>query len=298
MTVTNTHAEYDTWAWLYNQTMGPDYAQNQMRSLQTILLNQLPDNAEILDLCCGTGHVMNVLIQHGYRVTGIDGSQSMLDYASRNARSAEIIQADARSFTRSLTTNTQFDAVISTSASLNHMMDLDDLRQVFRCVYNALKDGGRFTFDVNHADQMEKWWQGKIVEGEIESKYAWFLVPTYNTERMEGHFKVTLFQSPAIKPVAEKEASSLPSFMRRIIYSILKVRRLTRFRLKLLAKFHKWEKQWTRSQMTYPVKGYTTQEIITALQDTGFTNIKLCTVDGSPRVDSNHSAHFICQKSS
>ena len=292
MTITNTHTEYDTWAWLYNQTMGPDYAQNQMRSLQKILLDHMPEKAKILDLCCGTGHVMAALTKQGYHVTGIDGSKAMLNYADQNASASGIIQSDARSFT----TETQFDAVISTSASLNHMMTLDDLKRVFQCVHNALKEGGMFTFDMNHSDQMQKWWRGRIVEGEIESNYAWFLVPTYDGDRTEGNFKVTLFQAPSLTSRRVTKDQSLSSVFRRALYSILHIRRLTRFRLKLLANFHTWEKQWTRSHMTYPVKGYTPEEVAIALQNTGFSNIKICTADGSQHLDSNHSAHFICQK--
>ncbi|NEQ97353.1 MAG: class I SAM-dependent methyltransferase [Cyanothece sp. SIO2G6] len=267
--------------------MGPEYAQSQMRSLRKILLNHLPEKAKILDLCCGTGHVMAALVKEGYHVTGIDGSEAMLAYADKNASSAGITQADARSFI----VETQFDAVISTSASLNHMMSLEDLKQVFQCVHNALKENGIFTFDINHRDQMEKWWRGKVVEGEIESNFAWFLVPTYDGDRAEGNFQVTLFKAPKAR-----QNSLFSPFLRRIIYAILKLRRLTRFRFKLLSNFRRWEKQWERSDMTYPVKGYTLPEVTTALQDTGFTNIQVCTVDGSPKVDSNHSAHFVCQK--
>ena len=34
------YTEYDTWAWLYNQTMGPEYGKNQEKPLEIMLLSR------------------------------------------------------------------------------------------------------------------------------------------------------------------------------------------------------------------------------------------------------------------
>ena len=53
--MTHRYADYNNWAWLYNQTMGPDYSQPQLDLLKRVLLPHIPAQGKILDLCCGTG---------------------------------------------------------------------------------------------------------------------------------------------------------------------------------------------------------------------------------------------------
>ena len=55
------YSEYDTWAWLYNHTMGPQYGLEQLKPVELMLLPHLSKDADLLDLCCGTGHLMQAL---------------------------------------------------------------------------------------------------------------------------------------------------------------------------------------------------------------------------------------------
>lgn len=290
MNVENRYKDYDTWAWLYNQTMGPQYCKNQLQPLETLLLPHLPPGAKILDLCCGTGHLVQLLIRKGYQVMGLDGSETMLAYAQQNAPQGQFILSDARNFKLPPT----FDAVFSTSASLNHIMSLDELKQVFRQVYSALQENGWFLFDLNHPGQMEKWWKGGIAEGEIEGDYAWAIASNYNPEKTTGYFKVILFQAPKNRSVPF--GSLIQKTFKRLLYKILSLRILTRFRFRLLSKFHHWEKDWQAREMTYLVKGYSSKEIQSALETVGFTDVSIQTLEGNSVVDNNHSAYFICRK--
>ena len=156
MTVESRYTIYDKWAWLYNLTMGLSYAQNQLKTIEKILLPKLTEQSQILDLCCGTGQLVKLLCDRGYQVTGLDGSEQMLQYARTHAPQSNFILGDARNF--SLTK--PVDAVISTSASLNHIMSLEELKTVFTQVNSALNNGGWFLFDVNHHQQLTKWWNG------------------------------------------------------------------------------------------------------------------------------------------
>ncbi|WNZ26847.1 class I SAM-dependent methyltransferase [Leptolyngbya sp. NK1-12] len=262
--------------------MGPQYSANQIRPLETLLLSALSANARLLDLCCGTGQLVQELMQRGYSVTGLDGSEAMLDYAHQNAPQAEFVLADARRFHLP----DQFDAIVSTSASLNHIISIDDLKAVFRCVYVALRDNGWFLFDLNHPAQMARWWRGRPVEGEIAENYAWVLTPVYDPQNDSGYFKIVLFRS--------QSASSHP--LRRMLYRILSLRWLTRLRLKALNRFQNWEPNWRRSEMIYHVRGYPEATIRQALAETGFTEISVQTIDGNPQVDNKHSAYFRCRK--
>ncbi|NJN30672.1 MAG: class I SAM-dependent methyltransferase [Synechococcales cyanobacterium RM1_1_8] len=267
--------------------MGPEYGREQLKFLELVLLPELPQNAAILDLCCGTGQLIQPLIQAGYRVTGLDGSPGMLSYARQNAPQATYLLEDARTFQ----SVEQFDGAFSTSASLNHIMTLDDLTQVFRNVFQSLRSGGRFTFDLNHPAQMQKWWCNRIVEGEISSRYAWRLKPEYHPDRFEGAFHVTLFE--AKPPTSLLGHLSQP--VKTLFYNCLSLRRLTGVRLRLLARFEQMQPTWTKSHLTYRVKGHPLPAVQTALQTVGFTDISIQTIDGST-LDANHSAHFICRK--
>ena len=284
MVKSDRYSEYDTWAWLYNHTMGPQYGNSQLQPLEIMFLPHLAKNAHLLDLCCGTGNLMRSLSHKGYQVTGLDGSEAMLEYARQNLPQGEFILEDARNFKLL----ERFDGVVSSSASLNHMLSLEELNRVFSNVYHVLKPNGLFMFDLNHAQQMEKWWKSQVAEGEIESQFVWYITPNYHPQTRMGNFKVTLFQAPDT-PLEKVSWKTL-------LYKLLSLRLFARFRLKVLSEFQKWEKTWLRSDITYEVRGYYPSEIQTALEEVGFTQVQIKTIEGKPDLDNNHSAYFICQK--
>ena len=289
--MTNRYTDYNNWAWLYNKTVGPDYSQPQLQLLQRVLLPYLPQQARILDLCCGTGQLIQPLVAAGYQVTGLDGSEEMLAYARQNAPQATYLLADARTFALSNT----FDGVFSTSASLNHLMSLTELTQVFACVFASLKHGGRFVFDLNHPGQLARWWRGQPTEGEISHNYAWMITPHYDSQRAEGAFEVSIFRASEHRPGL---VNRLLSPLKRLFYKILSHPRFIGLRLRLLQQFATVEPHWQRKQLVYPIKGYPIDTITTALGETGFTHIAIQTIEGLSPIDDNHSAHFICTKPS
>ncbi|WP_413160447.1 class I SAM-dependent methyltransferase [Capilliphycus salinus ALCB114379] len=290
MNLQERYNEYDNWAWLYNTTMGPEYCQNQLQPLEKMLLPHLSENAEILDLCCGTGHLMKKLCERGYQITGFDGSEEMLEYARQNAPQAQIILGDARSFELP----ERFDAVFSTSASLNHILELEELKSVFQNVYSSLKQNGIFLFDINHQGQMEKWWKGRLVEGEIENHFAWEITPHYNKDDKRGYFKVTIYQAPTQKRYST--FALIQKQFKTLLYKLVSLRRLTRFRLKILNQFSSWEKDWKRSEIIYKVRGHSATEVKQILEEVGFTDVEVRTIEGNLQLDNNHSAYFIARK--
>ncbi|MEL6137602.1 MAG: class I SAM-dependent methyltransferase [Cyanobacteria bacterium J06626_23] len=283
------YTDYNNWAWLYNRTMGPDYREPQLRLLERVLLPHVPEGGEILDLCCGTGQLIQPLVEAGYRVTGLDGSEEMLTYARQNAPGATYVLADARTFNLPMS----FDGAFSTSASLNHIMSLPELSQVFERVYAALRGGGVFVFDLNHPGQLEQWWRGQPTEGEISRYYAWMITPRYDADLAKGAFEVVIFQSSARQTGL---LGRLLSPLKQLIYGILSRSRFIGLRLRLLANFPQIEPGWQRQMLTYPVKGHDLEAVKTALETAGFNNISIQTIDGSVEIDNNHSAHFICTK--
>src|SRR5262245_19682634 len=132
--------DYDAFAPAYNRHWGPRAGDTQLPLLHELLLARLPAHAAILDLCCGSGHLAHLLTAEGYDVTGLDGSEELLNFARWNAAKAVFVLADARSFTLP----TRYDAAVCLSDSLNHLLTLAELVATFQNVCAVLREGGLF----------------------------------------------------------------------------------------------------------------------------------------------------------
>ena len=183
-----TYSSYDPFAWLYNKHWGNSFLPVVLPVLDNLVLTKVPKNAHILDLCCGTGQMAQKLTVMRYRVTGIDGSPEMLNYARENAPGVEFLQADARSF--QLTH--KYHAVISVFDSLNHIMSTKELGLVFRAAYAALRSGGFFMFDMNTEAGYLYEWSGDF--SIIEDDHVSVIHSTYNQKTRTADFNATLFR--------------------------------------------------------------------------------------------------------
>ncbi len=94
----------------------------------------------ILDLGCGTGQLTAEVARCGAEVVGIDASPEMIANARRNFSSLRFEVSDAAA----LPFCEEFDAVLSNAAL--HWMS--DQRGVIASVARALRDGGRFVFEM------------------------------------------------------------------------------------------------------------------------------------------------------
>ncbi|MCU1324815.1 MAG: Methyltransferase type 11 [Bryobacterales bacterium] len=151
---TDRYHDYDPFAWLYSHYWGAEYHEQILPALDRAVLGRLARNAKILDLCCGDGRLAARLTQRGYVVTGVDGSPDMLEIARRNAPSARFVLGDARQ----LRIPGEFEAVVSTFDSLNHVLKADELRAVFRGVHQLLAKDGSFVFDLNREEAYVELW--------------------------------------------------------------------------------------------------------------------------------------------
>ncbi|BAY91145.1 MULTISPECIES: class I SAM-dependent DNA methyltransferase [unclassified Tolypothrix] len=189
MTTKNRYAEYDKLASIYDE-QGTERHDIVVGQLEKLVLQYLPKEAHILDVCCGTGQIAQRLLQKGYRVTGIDGSEEMLHYARKNAPNAEFILEDARYF-QFLPT---FGAVISTDVGLNLITTIEELQSVFQNVYQALLKNGIFVFDLYVEELCIEDWQTSKNRGEAKDNHAWISQFDYNTETKIGCDRTTRFE--------------------------------------------------------------------------------------------------------
>ena len=102
----------------------------------------------ILELACGTGRISIPLAKDGFKITGLDITESMLVEAKRKSLAetvgVEWIQADCRDFDL----KKQFKLIIFPFNSMSHLYDLDDIESCLFCVKKHLKPNGRFIIDI------------------------------------------------------------------------------------------------------------------------------------------------------
>jgi SAM-dependent methyltransferase len=187
--VNNQYTDYDQFAWLYNKYWSDRLIGQIFKTHQDYLLNRLNPGSHILDVACGNGHLAARLIDLGYRVTGIDGSEAMLGFARINAPEGEFIAVDARAFSLSHIV----DAAMSTCDSLNHVMETDGLKQVFANVFKVLRPEGRFLFDLNTEKGYLEHWGGRP-SGCSAEDHAFVLQLSYDEQVQQAGFDVTMFR--------------------------------------------------------------------------------------------------------
>lgn len=117
-------------------------------------LNVDPDT--LLDVCCGTGTVAELLTSAGYTVSGFDLSRDMIEMARKKAAERDLdidyLVADATNFEL----NQTFDAAYSFFDSLNYITTLEGFRAAIANVRKHLAPDGLFVFDLNTAYSFEQ----------------------------------------------------------------------------------------------------------------------------------------------
>lgn len=181
------YSDYDRFAWFYNRYWGPEFSSPALAIYNILLFPHIPAGCRVLDLCCGTGQISAGLWERGYQVIGLDGSAAMLRFARENASGAEFIHGDARNFQLAQ----PVECVISAFDSLNHVMELDELREVFRRVYEAISEEGIFLFDLNLEDASEL--VGNTLDI-IEDDHVCIVRSSYNQIQRLKRYDVTMFQ--------------------------------------------------------------------------------------------------------
>lgn len=110
------------------------------------MLALLPDQANVLDLGCGSGKPLaTYLIEQGCAITGVDSSELMLQMARANFPEQMWLQADMRQFNLAQ----KFDAILAWD-SFFHLTQ-DDQRQMFAQFARHAKQGTILMFTSGHA---------------------------------------------------------------------------------------------------------------------------------------------------
>jgi SAM-dependent methyltransferase len=148
-------------AW-YEQSFGQDYlvvykhrdmqgAKNEVHKMVQ-WLNLLP-GAEIFDLCCGMGRHSLTLADYGFKVTGMDLSEVLLDEAKRLDPEGRVnwLRGDMRQ----IPLEKSFDAVVNLFTSFGYFSDEVENEKVLHEISRLLKNGGKFIIDFLNPSYVE-----------------------------------------------------------------------------------------------------------------------------------------------
>jgi len=159
---------YDTLAKYYDLLVKDDEATQQWIDFTK---KHIAGNT-ILELACGSGEITIGLAQAGYRVCGSDLSEQMLNEAKKkkgsklvNWQQLDMLELDTKS---------EYDAVLCYCDSLNYLDSELKVKQLFERVYEALKGGGVFLFDVHSIQRRSEFEKEYIEEGMLDDiGYQW-----------------------------------------------------------------------------------------------------------------------------
>lgn len=143
----------------------------------------------LLDVCCGTGAMCELLEDEGFDLTGFDLSEPMIERAREKANtrgsSTRFFVADAAEVDLGET----FDAAFSFFDSLNYIVDPLALQGAFHRVAAHLPPGGSWIFDLNteYAFENQMFDQQHLKKGS-RLRYRW--VGDYDREAKLIHVRM------------------------------------------------------------------------------------------------------------
>lgn len=139
----------------------------------------------ILDLGCGTGGHALPFAARGYRVTGVDLSEGMIEQAQRKAAAGDLKAEFCLGDIRSLDLGRTFDVVISMFAVMGYQTSNDDFYAATRVARKHLAAGGLFIFDA--------WFGPAVMHERPETRVR---------EIPSGEERVIRIASPELDPLA------------------------------------------------------------------------------------------------
>ncbi|MFA6918515.1 MAG: class I SAM-dependent methyltransferase [Patescibacteria group bacterium] len=143
---------YQILADVYDQSMNPANYLSWRDLIIEVIDKYKIEKKTALDLACGTGNISKILNDLGFKVIGIDQSQTMLKVARHKLPTAEFIEADLRDF--------KIDNINSVNLatcfydSLNYLLTDEDLIKALKNIYANLADRSIFVFDINPLEKI------------------------------------------------------------------------------------------------------------------------------------------------
>ena len=137
-------------------------------------------DSTILDLACGSGTFAISLANNGYKVKGLDLSREIIEVAKEKMKTNHVeIDFQVKDMTN-FKYDEQFDVITCFFDSVNFLTK-DEVAKMMECVYNNLKDGGYFIFDLFTLSKMKVFNNTTITDTLSFAKYRWKMKVKNNT---------------------------------------------------------------------------------------------------------------------
>jgi ubiquinone/menaquinone biosynthesis C-methylase UbiE len=148
---------------------------------------------KVLDVGCGEGGYTRMLASKGAYVTGIDGSDRLIEIAKRRAEKEHlsIIYQVTNANSLSELENQSFDVVLAAMS----LMDVEDYGGAVAEIYRVLQNGGEFLMSITHpcfTGRGSRWW--KNANG-VADHYA---VANYGVSESWEEFITDNFAKPVL----------------------------------------------------------------------------------------------------
>lgn len=148
--------QYQDFATVYDRLMSDvDYAAWARYLSQLLSFGGISPDESVLDCACGTGEITIRLHQAGYRMTGVDNSEQMLERAQQKARKAGAKIPFVCQDMRELGVHKPVSAITCACDGVNYLLTMQDVDSFFRSANRALKPEGLLLFDVSSAYKLE-----------------------------------------------------------------------------------------------------------------------------------------------
>ena len=106
------------------------------------------DDAEVLEVAAGTAQIGLRLARAGYRVTALDSSAAMLEYAAKVAAGERLALTTLVADMTAFSSDTRFAAAMNPMSSFRLLVDDDDVGRHLACMAVALVPGGLYLLDL------------------------------------------------------------------------------------------------------------------------------------------------------
>lgn len=133
---------------IYDDIMDVGYGRVYEHLLRKFLKVKIIKGKRILDLGCGTGTLLK-LFSRKNETTGIDLSPKMIRIAKNKDKKSVYCVGNITNFKF----NRQFDVILCTFDTINHLRNFSDWRKLFTNTSKHLTRGGLFIFDFNTLDK-------------------------------------------------------------------------------------------------------------------------------------------------
>ena len=179
---------YKKFAYCYDEVMQElDY-----HLWEEFTLPYLKQGDKILDLACGTGTFLSIMHLNGYKCEGLDLSETIIEIAKEKAKlnrfDIKFHVADMTNFNL----ESKFNVITCYFDSVNFLEDKNDLKRMFKTVYNHLEDNGYFIFDTFSKTLMKEY-EGNVISEDHESFKIDWRTKLLSNKSLEHTIKITEF---------------------------------------------------------------------------------------------------------